>query len=453
VDSERYELGPFVLDALSGRVTRMSAPVELGEDAVRVLVSMCRLPGRPVPAPPIAYAELVRVLGSEFVVKAGLGEARWAGPVRRLSDAETGDPQGQFEVIAMLGEGGMGQVWLVRHPVLQRRFALKVVAAANPHLNERILREARAQSSVSHPNVLDLVDAFEIDGRPALLLPYVEGPTFRAVLQRDPGEVAAWFSVYKDVVRGVAAIHAAGLVHRDLKPSNVLLDVSGPTIVPKVADFGVAKALADHRAVQHLTGRGVAIGTPQYAAPEQLKDAGTVDARADVWALGCLLHEVLTGAPPRRPVSSATVVLDPALSHHDSVWTGLLEQMLRTDPAERIADAAALLAALPPADGDPERAIGLARSHTPLPATPTPQARRAHPLVPDPAPLTPRATPRPAPVAAAPSTPTPAAPRRAQDLDDPVHEVRTLGVTILAVGAMGLVGIGGAALAFLWWYS
>ncbi|MEQ1570775.1 MAG: protein kinase, partial [Myxococcota bacterium] len=367
MEPERYELGRFVLDAGARRLTRAGEDVPLPPDALDALIEMVRRPGRAIAAEPAVSTTLRAALGAQgdHLERIG-GGLRWTGPVRRLTSIDLADRKGHFEVLGLLGEGGMGQVWLVRHPVLHRRFAVKVVSASNPHLNARILREARAQARVQHGNVLEVLDVFEIDGRPAMLLPLVEGPTLQAVCARSAPSLDTWFPVFREVVAGVAAIHAAGLVHRDLKPSNILLDVSGPRIVPKIADFGVAKALEDHRAHEHLTGAGVALGTPSYAAPEQLRDAGSADARADVWALGCILHQLATGAPPRRV--GARVVLDDL----GPLWNTLIDRMVREDPNDRFPDAAAVASALPEHSGSPDLALALARTHTPTARPDTP---------------------------------------------------------------------------------
>ncbi|MBY0513988.1 MAG: serine/threonine protein kinase, partial [Gemmataceae bacterium] len=203
-----------------------------------------------------------------------------------------------YEVRRELGRGGMGVVYLARHVKLDRLVALKMVVqgtAGRSTLN-RFLAEAGAVAAVRHPNVVQVYDYGENGGAPFLALEYLPGGTLADVLrdgQRlSPAEAAA---LVAKVARGVAAAHARGVVHRDLKPGNVLLDDARE---PKVADFGLAKR--DGRA--DLTRSGAILGTPAYMSPEQADGDRFIGPQADVWALGAILYEALTG---RRPFSGS----------------------------------------------------------------------------------------------------------------------------------------------------
>jgi serine/threonine-protein kinase len=205
----------------------------------------------------------------------------------------------QYEVIGLIGRGGMGEVYRARDTRLQREVALKVLPALFAHDDHRLARfrrEARVLALLSHPGIGAIYGLAEADGLEALVLEFVEGPTLADVLQRGPLPLDQALAIARHLVEAVAAAHARGILHRDLKPANVKVLGDG-TI--KVLDFGLAKAFAlDHAAVStDLTGAAPALllGTAAYMSPEQVRGA-SVDARMDIWAFGCILFEMLTGA-------------------------------------------------------------------------------------------------------------------------------------------------------------
>ncbi|MES2644225.1 MAG: protein kinase [Myxococcota bacterium] len=209
-------------------------------------------------------------------------------------------PAGQiidrYVVEELLGGGGMAAVYRVRHRTLNTLHALKVLTTAAPQVRDRLVLEGRIQAGLRHPNLVAVTDVLDVDGAPALLMEFVDGPTLEAWIgQRGPLPVAEVEAIFRGILSGVGAAHARGLVHRDLKPANVLLDVSGSVPVPRVSDFGIAKVLADDDTPKGRTRTGMMMGTPQYMSPEQYDDAKGVDARADVFALGCILYEMLMG--------------------------------------------------------------------------------------------------------------------------------------------------------------
>jgi serine/threonine protein kinase len=188
----------------------------------------------------------------------------------------------------------MGVVYRAYDPRLKRTVAIKLIApelSENASFRERFLAETELAASLEHPNVVPIHDAGEVDGQLYIAMRYVEGGELRALLQKEerlePGRAVA---ICRQVAAALDAAHARGLVHRDVKPSNVLLDRSEHVYL---ADFGLSRQLAD--SVQP-DGRGFSIGTPAYAAPEVI-EGGTVDGRADVYSLGCVLYECLTGEP------------------------------------------------------------------------------------------------------------------------------------------------------------
>jgi len=200
----------------------------------------------------------------------------------------------RYVVEAMLGQGGMATVYRVRHTQLGTRHALKILSLPSASIRERLLQEGRVQATLHHPNIVAVTDVIDISGAPGLLMEYVAGPSLDQLLARRRFTREEADDVVSGVLAGVAAAHAAGLVHRDLKPANILLSTVRGRVVAKVADFGLAKILAEDGGVTQ-TRTGATMGTPAYMAPEQIRNARGVNARADVFALGAILYELACG--------------------------------------------------------------------------------------------------------------------------------------------------------------
>ncbi|MFH1467537.1 MAG: serine/threonine-protein kinase [Pseudomonadota bacterium] len=218
---------------------------------------------------------------------------------------EPGQVIDRFVVEAPLGRGACAEVYRVRHAQLGQRHALKLLTLASATLRERMVREGQVQATLGHPNVVTVQDVFEVGGRPALLMEYVDGPTLETWLeQARPGLLQA-DALAHGIIAGVAAAHARGVLHRDLKPANVLLARVGDRLTPKVADFGLARVMDESDAAR-LTHAGDGLGTPAYLAPEQANEAHQVDARADVFSLGAILYELCCGqrAFPGQKITS-----------------------------------------------------------------------------------------------------------------------------------------------------
>jgi serine/threonine-protein kinase len=208
-----------------------------------------------------------------------------------------------YEVDAVLGRGGMGVVFRARHIRLNRVVALKMALAgayAEPRERERFQREAEAVAALRHPNVVQVYDVDEVDGRPYFTMEYVEGGSLSQKLAGTPQPAGPAAALLAALAAAVRAAHATGIVHRDLKPANILLTADG---TPKVTDFGLARRLDGGPG---LTRTGVALGTPSYMAPEQVDgESDAVGPATDVYALGAILYELLTGRPPFRAETSA----------------------------------------------------------------------------------------------------------------------------------------------------
>ncbi|MEQ1505830.1 MAG: serine/threonine-protein kinase, partial [Myxococcota bacterium] len=207
---------------------------------------------------------------------------------------EPGTRVDRYVVEGLLGSGAMADVYAVRHVTLGAPMALKILRLRAPQLVGRMVREGRAQARLQHPNVVAVVDLFEIDGAPGLLMERVDGPTLAQALAAGPLPVERVERIARGLMAGLDAAHRLGVVHRDLKPANILL---APGDVARISDFGLATALTDD-GEPGLTRPGTAIGTPAYMAPEQHEDAHSVDVRADVFALGVVLYELLSGSAP-----------------------------------------------------------------------------------------------------------------------------------------------------------
>jgi serine/threonine protein kinase len=212
---------------------------------------------------------------------------------------------GKYRVEKVLGVGGMGVVVAAMHTELEERVALKFLlrsAAQNPAVVSRFSREARAAAKIKSQHVARVIDVGSLEsGLPYIVMEYLEGLDLAELLTRDgPLSVGVAVDYVLQASEAIAEAHAAGFVHRDLKPANLFLaqQADGGSIV-KVLDFGISKAvIADEPAAGKLTGTTDVFGSPQYMSPEQLKSSRDVDARADIWALGVILYELVTGSSP-----------------------------------------------------------------------------------------------------------------------------------------------------------
>jgi len=212
----------------------------------------------------------------------------------------------RYEVEALIGQGGVGSVYRVRQARLGRRFAIKVLRGEltrDPEVRERFVREAKTTSSVSHPGLVHISDfGYLTDGRPFFVMELLEGASLRSLLSRRGRlETQLAAGITRRIAEALAAAHDAGIVHRDLKPDNVHVAADGGV---KVLDFGLAIAVESSA---RRTRSNVAFGTPHYMSPEQAS-GDAVDHRADVYALGVVLYEMLTGRVPFDGATHAEVL-------------------------------------------------------------------------------------------------------------------------------------------------
>ena len=164
----------------------------------------------------------------------------------------------------------------------------------SPGTERRLIQDGRLQASLRHPNIVAVLELVDVDDACGLILKYVDGPSLDRWLETNRPDLLVAEALFNDIMRAVEEAHNRGIVHRDLKPANVLLATSSGEHIAKVADFGLARSFNEGAG----TRVGAAMGTLLYMAPEQVRDASAVDARADMFSLGCVLHELVTGAPP-----------------------------------------------------------------------------------------------------------------------------------------------------------
>jgi hypothetical protein len=311
---------------------------------------------------------------------------------------------GRYRIEQFLGGGGMASVWRGRDLRLDRPVAIKMLSGeglGQPMALERFAREARAVGRLSHSNVVSVFDVGTQDGQPYLVMELVEGPTVAMLLAEGPLPVADVLAIGAQVCDGLAAAHVAGIVHRDIKPANLIVTSSG---VVKICDFGVARLL-DQTGNPSLTAPATAWGSPSYMAPEQI-NAEPVDARTDLYALGCAMYAMFTGAPPFTAGGAFGIVRqhlaqppEPLRMRRPEVppeVEALVADLLAKQPDERPADAAAVRTRIAAALDDPAvaaaprglvlRSAAVSRAVTTIGATPdtyppreTPSAVRGRP--------------------------------------------------------------------------
>jgi Tol biopolymer transport system component len=274
---------------------------------------------------------------------------------------QAGSRIGSYEIVALIGAGGMGEVYRARDSRLGRDVAVKIVSpaiASNADGLMRFEREARMLASLNHPNIAAIYGVEDTDGQPALVLELIDGETLADRVSRGPLRVDEALALARQIADALDAAHEAGIVHRDLKPANIKITDSG-TI--KVLDFGLAKAIAaaigpdpavdpsrSPTVTVHGTRHGVILGTVAYMSPEQARGKA-IDKRTDIWAFGCVLFEMLTGQRPFAGETTSDVIA--AIIERQPEWSKLppstpthvrrvIERCLEKDPKRRARDIA-----------------------------------------------------------------------------------------------------------------
>lgn len=263
---------------------------------------------------------------------------------------------GRYEVLRKIAEGGMGEVFEARHHMTRKIVALKVLF---PHIGKdenskaRFLREVSAHTQIGHPGIVDVIDSgFDPnDGSLFVAMEFLKGDTMREWLERQPRTREEILNLFDEILGPLTAAHERGIVHRDLKPDNVMLaEQRDGSTMAKILDFGIARDLDTSE--QNTTKTGIAMGTPHYMAPEQAMSARGVLATADVWAIGAMMYEALSGKPPFEGETASAVVVHACTSPHPPVMqvvpdlpaplASLIDRCLSKNPTERPADAGAL---------------------------------------------------------------------------------------------------------------
>jgi len=269
---------------------------------------------------------------------------------------------GRYKLVSLIGEGGMGSVWRAEHLTLHSHVAIKLInpgaASLAPQARERFMREARSAASLSSPHVVHITDFGVDDDVPFIAMELLEGETLEERLERvrplAPGET---LRLLHHVARAIGKAHEAGIVHRDLKPANVFIVKNEDAELAKVLDFGVAKDTqrGDDAASTALTQSGAVVGTPCYMSPEQATGERDIDFRSDLWSLGVIAFECITGERPFSGETLGSLVLQicskplPVPSEIASVPEGFdawFAKAVARDPDDRFDSAREMIKAL-----------------------------------------------------------------------------------------------------------
>ena len=288
---------------------------------------------------------------------------------------------GRYEIRSQLGVGGMGEVYLAHDTKLNRKVAIKVVATysgTSDQANKRLLREARAAATLDHPNICAIHEVGEEGDRTFIVMQYVEGETLDVKLKQKPLELNESLILTEQIADALAEAHSRGIIHRDIKPLNIIVTSRGQA---KVMDFGLAKLIQQSEVVQgeaeteaQLSTPGAIIGTVPYMSPEQVRGEA-LDARTDIFSLGIVLYEMLSGQRPFASTNSAAIASailtrePPPLARYCSEVPGELDRIvrktLRKETDERYQTAKDLLIDLRSLRGELQFQDRLERSSSP----------------------------------------------------------------------------------------
>jgi serine/threonine-protein kinase len=267
---------------------------------------------------------------------------------------------GRYRLIREIGRGGLGTVWEAENLLTRRHVALKLMLNANEQHRRRLLHEAKACGRLSHRNIIEVLDVGETERRePFLVMPLLKGETLADFLTRKR-RLAPWLAaqICRDIAMAVSAAHVAGIIHRDLKPGNIFLHREGGSDAPviKVLDFGICKELDPKATVLTLDGK--CMGTPPYMSPEQFTQRAALDHRTDIWSMGAILFEMLTGVRPftgkrveeviGKIISGPIPTVSQLVRTVDSGLVKIVSRCLTRDREQRIGSAEELAELLAP---------------------------------------------------------------------------------------------------------
>lgn len=300
---------------------------------------------------------------------------------------------GLYKVQDRIGEGGMGTVYMALHIHLNKPFAVKVLSekvAANKTAVDRLLQEAQAASSIDHDNIVDVVsfDATD-DGRVFLVMEMLKGRSLGDVVDAGPMKLERALPIIYQLCQALGAAHETGIVHRDLKPDNVFIVQKSEADFVKVLDFGISKVKSAEAEQVRMTKTGQLVGTPLYMSPEQAKGESDVDHRADIYALGVMLYEMLCGVPPFEGGNYFQLLWkhgnedpEPPTKHRDDIPSGVSDAIMRSlrkSPDDRFQSMsefeAALVGSAPHIGANPSRLVSLPPGAMPSAASPEAPSR------------------------------------------------------------------------------
>lgn len=270
-------------------------------------------------------------------------------------DIRPGSVVGRLRLLRPLGEGGLAKVYLAEHELLGSQHAVKFLSVQGEKLAERLIREGQIQARLRHPHIVPVTDVVEVSGMVGLVMEFIEGPSLRELID-DNGAmpVPEALALFAQILDGVSAAHEAGVLHRDLKPGNVMLRPTSRGYCAMVTDFGIAKV--QNPGEPNMTRTGMMMGTPGYMAPEQINDAAHVDLRADIFALGVVLYEMIAGRSPYeggdlyamidRTMNGRYTPLQRLTGSCPRDISDVVDRCLRPEAIDRFSDCAALARAL-----------------------------------------------------------------------------------------------------------
>ncbi len=307
------------------------------------------------PSDPKICAEVESLLNAAEVGHPLLDGSPLSSFAEHVPALNPGDKLGTFEIVALIGRGGMGEVYRARDLRLKREVAIKTLPPGFPGDRDRVARferEARAASALNHPNIVSVYDIGQDGSVSFIVSELVDGETLSRLIERGPLSMKKLTEVGTQICDGLAAAHAAGVVHRDLKPGNIMVTRDGRV---KILDFGLARQDRAHSAdstTLEVSHPGMIMGTPGYMSPEQVRGEPT-DARSDIFSLGVILYEMAAGKPAFKGTSSVEV-MNSILKHDASELPAaspptldrIVRRCLEKQPARRFQSAADLSFAL-----------------------------------------------------------------------------------------------------------